>query len=149
MGFIPDDARWYLADLIIEMTIEGDPRNVIHVNTHLIEADSPELAYRKAEDLGRTGEMEFENTDGKLVRCTFRGIRNLAVIHEDLEDGAELFYEEHAGIAEDELRGWARAKEDLSVFAPRERDMSRPNCMPEEIAEALEAEGVPRSDITG
>jgi hypothetical protein len=47
MGFIPKDARWYWADLILEFTIEGDDRNVVHINTHLIEADSPEQAYQK------------------------------------------------------------------------------------------------------
>jgi hypothetical protein len=41
MGFIPKDARWYVTDLILEFTIEGDDRNVVHINTHLIEADSP------------------------------------------------------------------------------------------------------------
>jgi hypothetical protein len=55
MGFMPKDARWYLADVVLEHTIEGDPRNVVHVNMHLIEADSPEQAYEKAVALGRGG----------------------------------------------------------------------------------------------
>ena len=40
-GLRPKDARWYLADVVVEHTVEGDPRNVVHVNVHLIEADSP------------------------------------------------------------------------------------------------------------
>jgi hypothetical protein len=91
MGFIPKDARWYLAGLVLEHTVEGDPRNVVHVNTHLIEADSPDEAYQKANALGRAGELEYANSDGKQVRVAFRGLRDLDVIHEDLEDGAELF----------------------------------------------------------
>jgi hypothetical protein len=42
MGFIPKGARWYLADIVLEHIIAGDPRNVVHINTHLVEAGSPE-----------------------------------------------------------------------------------------------------------
>ncbi|WP_435020398.1 DUF4288 domain-containing protein [Tundrisphaera sp. TA3] len=149
MESIPEDARWYLANLILEIRIEGDPRNVIHINTRLIKADTPELAYRKAVDLGRAGEMEYDNTNDKLVKCSFRGIRNLEVIQDDLEDGAELFYEEHIGIAENEIRGWAKYRDELSVFAPREKLAEVPNFMPKSIAEDLVAEGMPRTEITG
>lgn len=141
MGFIPLGARWYLAGLVLEHTIEGVPRNVIHVNTHLIEADSPEEAYRKANALGRRGQMEYANTDGKTVRVAFRGLRDLDVIHDDLEDGAELFYEERVGVPEDALAGWVKPKEELSVFAPRRDKSDGPNYLPQEVAEMLEAEG--------
>ncbi len=141
MGFIPKGARWYLAGLVLEHTIEGDARNVVHVNTHLIEADSPEEAYRKANALGRAGEMEYANTDGKQVRVAFRGLRDLDVIHDDLEDGAELFYEERVDIPEDALARWVKPKEELSVFAPRHDKADGPNYLPREIADMLEAEG--------
>ena len=140
MGFIPKGARWYLAGLVLEHTIEGDPRNVAHVNAHLIEADSPEEAYRKANALGRAGEIEYANTDGKSVRVTFRGLRDLDVIHDDLEDGAELFYEERVGVPEDDLAGWVKPKEGLSVFAPRRDKSDGPNYLPREMADMLEAE---------
>jgi hypothetical protein len=141
MGFIPKDARWYLAGLVLEHTIEGDPRNVVHVNTHLIAADSPEEAYRKANDLGRRGEIAYANTDGKTVRSVFRGLRGLDVIHDDLEDGAELFYEERVGISEVDLARWVTPKEELAVFAPRQVRSDKPNTMSQEVAEMLEAAG--------
>lgn len=72
MGFIPNNARWYVADLILEFTIEGGDRKVVHINTHLIEANSPEQAYQKATDLGRGGEREFANTDGTRVCVSFQ-----------------------------------------------------------------------------
>ena len=56
MGFIPEDARWYLADIVLEHIIEGDSRNVVHINTHLVEAESPVEAYEKAVGLGRRSE---------------------------------------------------------------------------------------------
>ena len=62
MCFIPEGARWYLAGIVLEHSIEDDPRNVVHVNMHLIEAESPEQAFRKANELGRAGEQEYANT---------------------------------------------------------------------------------------
>ena len=130
MGFIPKGARWYLADVVLEHRIDGEPQNVVHVNTHLIEASSPEEAYEKALALGRRGEHEYENTDGRRVRVVFRGLRELNVIHEELEDGAELMYSEEVGVPEEQLREWDRPKERLGVFAPIEENRG-PNYLPE------------------
>ncbi len=148
MGFIPEGARWYLAGLVLEHTIEGEPRNVVHINTHLIEADSHEVAYRKANDLGRAGESEYTNTDGNRVRVTFRGLRDLDVIHDGLDDGAELFYEETAGISQAELQRWVKVKADLAVFAPRQARQGSPNYMPEEVMRMLKAKGFSREELT-
>lgn len=130
MSFIPKDARWYLADVVLEHRIDGDPENVVHVNTHLVEAGSPHEAYEKALALGRAGEREYENTDGRVVRVVFRGLRELNVIHEPLEDGAEIMYAEEVGVPEERLREWVRPRERLGVFArsgtsPRGRITSR------------------------
>ena len=120
MGFIPKDARWYLADVVMEHRIDGEAQNVVHVNTHLVEAGSPEEAYEKALALGRSAAHEYENADGRQVRVVFRGLRELNVIHEELEDGAELMYTEDVGVSEEQLRVWNRPKERLAVFAPIE-----------------------------
>jgi Domain of unknown function (DUF4288) len=71
MSDIPEGACWYIAGVVVEHTIEGDWRNVVHVNTRLIEANSPEEAYRKADVLGLAGEQQYLNTEGKQVRVTF------------------------------------------------------------------------------
>jgi hypothetical protein len=142
MGFIPESARWYIAGLIFEHTIDGDPCNVVHVNSHLVNAGSSEEAYRKANELGRAQEQEYVNTDGEVVRVTFRGLRDLDVIDDDLEDGGELFYEESQGVAEDDLRKWVTAKEALSVFAPRRGPAGGPNYLPAEFKALLKADEV-------
>jgi hypothetical protein len=148
MGFIPQGARWYLAGVVEEIVIEGDPRNVVHINTHLIEAGSPDEAFRKANELGRAGEHEYTNMDGKQVCVSFRGLRSLEVIHDELKDGAELFYEEEVSVLEDELRRWVRAKEELGVFAPVRDRLVGPNYMPGDIAASLEVRGVRLRDRT-
>jgi hypothetical protein len=137
MGFIPKDARWYVADIILEFTIEGDDRNVVHINTHLIEADSPEQAYQKATELGRDGEHEFANTDGKRVCVKFRGLQDLNVVHEALEDGVELFFDEKVGQSEEDLSQRVKPREELAVFAPRHRPQERPNYLSQKVMDLM------------
>lgn len=151
MAFIPKDARWYLADVVLEHIVQGDPRNVVHINTLLIEADSPERAYKKALALRREAERVYENSDGKKVRCVFRGLRELNVIHEPLEHGSELTYEKHVAVPQGELSGWVSPKKSLAVF--RERDSGfvagDPNLMPASVMKMMLEAGFDRDDIEG
>ena len=55
MGYIPKSAKWYLADIVQQITVEGDPRSVVHTNLVFVRADSPEEAYEKALELGADG----------------------------------------------------------------------------------------------
>jgi|HubBroStandDraft_3_1064219.scaffolds.fasta_scaffold83562_2 hypothetical protein len=120
MAYIPPDARWYLAEIVEEFRIESEPDNIVHTNTVLVRADSPEQAYQSALALGREGEMTYTNPDGKAVRVHFRGLRDLNVIHGELEHGTELIYGQRTGMSESDLAGWVSAKEDLGVFKPRD-----------------------------
>jgi Domain of unknown function (DUF4288) len=86
-----------LAKIVEQITVEGDPRNVVHTNLVLIRADSPEEAYPKAVELGAAGEQSYENLDGTRVEFRFRGLRELSVIYDELEHGAELTYSEDVG----------------------------------------------------
>ena len=149
MGFVPKGARWYLADVVLEHVIEGERRNLVHVNTHLVEAASPGEAYKKANKLGREHQLRYLNTDGMRVRMKFRGLRELNVIHDDLEDGAELSYEEAVAVSESKLKRWVRPKKELGVFAPRRPRRGGPNYMPLTIMRQLEAAGFSRADVEG
>lgn len=151
MAFVPKDARWYLADVVLEHTVEGDPRNVVHVNIHLIEADSPQRAYEKACTLGRDAEQVYVNSDGKVVRVVFRGLRDLNVIHEELEDGAELTYEQYESVPEAKLAGWVGPKESLAVFRERQSGFATgaPNLMPDSVMKMLGEAGIDRDAIEG
>jgi len=118
MAFIPEDAKWYLAEVVLEFTIEDDPRNVVHRNLLLVRADSPEEAYRKGMDLGADNEASWENIDGKRVTIRFRGLCYLNVIHDELEHGAELSYREDIAVEESKIQKWVASKEELGVFRP-------------------------------
>jgi hypothetical protein len=118
MGFIPEDARWYIADLLEEITISGESKNVLHRNSILIRADSPEEAYEKAGNFGRNSETSYLNSKNQNVSIKFRGIAELDVIRDQLEDGAELMYTERIGVAEDEITKLIPRKEQLGIFRP-------------------------------
>jgi hypothetical protein len=135
-AYIPKDATWYLADIVEEIRVEGDPRNVVHINTILIEASSPEEAFDKATRIGLESEQSFPNPEGQVATFRFRGLRNLVLIHEEIEDGAELRYAEHVGVDEATIETWVTKKDQLSVFA-KARSADGPNYASGEIMEAL------------
>jgi hypothetical protein len=136
MGFIPKDAKWYLADLIVEHRIEADKQNVIHINTVLVRADSPKEAHEKAMELGRQCKRRYANTDRKTVSVIFLGLGELDVIHDELEHGAELMYSERVGLSENEVRSLIKPKSKLGVFAPIRRKKV-PNYMPKSVMDKL------------
>jgi hypothetical protein len=146
MGYIPKNAKWYLADLIVQMRVEGESRSLIHINSILVRADSPEEAHQKALDLGREEERDYENTDRKAVSVIFRGLEDLNVIHDELEHGAELIYQEKVGLTEDQIRARVKSKLHLGVFAPRQPSTG-PNYMPKSVMDELRKEGFDESDI--
>jgi hypothetical protein len=110
MPYIPPDAGWYLAELVMQFDIEGDETPLVHINTKLVRADSPEEAYLKATGLGQGEEITYKNTDGNQVNVRFRGLRDLFVVTEALEDGAELIYEEKDGLSEAQIARLVRGK---------------------------------------
>src|SRR5260370_3823593 len=120
MAHIPPEAQWYVAELVVEITVEDDPRNVVHKNLVLIRADSPEEAYEKALSLGREAETFYENPAGKQVRFKFRGLSELNVIQDELDHGAELLYEQKVEVSDEEIKRWVLPKELLAVFQPTE-----------------------------
>lgn len=126
MAYIPSDAKWYLAEIVEEIRIESEPQNIVHTNTVLVRADSPEEAYESALALGKQSDMTYTNPEGKQVQIRFRGLRDLNVIHGELEHGTELIYDKQTGMSEPDLARWVSAKENLGVFSPRDTSYDNP-----------------------
>jgi hypothetical protein len=118
MGFVPENAEWYLAEIVEELTVADDPRNVVWRNLTLVHADSPDDAYEQALRLGRSGETEYLNSAEKVVTIRFRGLSFLDVIHDPLEHGSELMFHSKVGVTPEDLRKLLRPKEELEVFRP-------------------------------
>ena len=148
MVYIPDDARWYLADIVLEIKIEDDARNVIHINTVLVRANSPERAYIRAIKLGREAEHKYENTDGKDVQVIFHGLRDLNVIHDKLRHGTELIYEERSELSTEQVAKLVSPKEELGVFEERRKPTKdEPNYMPNSVMDWLHEAGYEDKDM--
>lgn len=139
MAWIPENAKWYIADLVEELKIADADRSVVHINAILIHAESPEIAYSKALEFGKTYEQVYENLSGQQVTTVFRGIQELMVIYDELEDGAELFYSQRVDQCEEDIRALIRPQSELAVFRPRHvnpKDIK--NFMPREIWDKLQ-----------
>ena len=126
MAYIPEDAEWYLADILEEHKIEDEPDHIVFSNLVLVRASDPEEAYKQALQLGREREATYLNPERKTVEVHFAGLRDLNVIHDKLEHGAELGYLKYVGVSEDQLRAWATSKGDLGIFKPRDTSYDPP-----------------------
>lgn len=129
MTDIIHQAKWYIAELVIECRIENDLRNVVHVNIVLVRASSSEDAFEKAEQLGHEGADTYLNPDGRVVTFTYRGLRDLYLVYEDeLEHGTELVFEEEIDVSEEDLQEMITPKSELALFRPNQpQDLDKPN----------------------
>lgn len=116
MPHIPPNRHWYIAEIVMQFDIEDEADTLVHIDTRLVRGDSPDEALRKAEQFGRDGETEYHNTGQKRVRVKYRGLQDLFLIYDELEDGAELLYEERSGLTEDEIKALLKEKATLAVF---------------------------------
>ena len=118
MGYIPVDAEWYIAEMVMEITVHGARCNVLHRNLILLKARSPQEAYDKAIQTGQDGQTTHTNPKNQLVEIRFRGISKLDVVYDAIEDGAELAYEELLGVPETQIQQMIPPKEKLEAFIP-------------------------------
>ncbi|HVO59836.1 MAG TPA: DUF4288 domain-containing protein [Terriglobales bacterium] len=116
MGYIPSDVEWFVAELVMEITVHGARCNVVHRNLILVHAQSPEEAYEKALRNGYDAETEYNNPKGQHVEIRFRGISKLDVVYDELIDGAELSFEEQLAVPETDIQKLILPKERLAAF---------------------------------
>jgi hypothetical protein len=64
------------------------------------------------------------------------GLHDLNVIHDDLEHGAEIIYEETTNLSSDELFRFVRDKSELGVFTPR-RDRGAPDYRSKDVLDRV------------
>lgn len=142
MAHIPDDTKWFIAQLVEEFRVGGSKRNAVHINYVLIEASRPGEAYQKAIKLGRQANNEYENSEGKKVIHRFVGLRDLDVIYFPIEHGCEIMFEERLGVGPAALRRLIRKKADLEAFrpVPLRRPPGRPDYSSKQIMDIVRNE---------
>lgn len=137
MGDIPEGAKWYVATLVVAISVGRRTRRTVHVNTVLVRADSPTEAHEEALALGRREELRYQNGKGEKVRFKFLGLRDLNVVHDELEHGCELLYSERLGKTLSQAKALVTRRSRLSVFAPR-RPSRAPDYVSGDIRRAME-----------
>ena len=120
MSFIPEGAEWFLADIVKTINVEGNHETEVDVDLVLIRATGPAEAYEKALQYGKEREIAFINTDQKTVTIKFVGLRDLNVVHGQLEDGTELLFERHYPVSPQHLANFVTRVEELTVFVEDE-----------------------------
>ena len=130
--------KWFIAEIIVEIKVGEQPNNVVHTNTILIEAPNPEEAYKKSIELGEVENSEYKNPKGETVISKFRGLRDINQVHDDLEHGAELFYEEDIDIPEKKILSWTTPKDELTIFRNSKKPKNMPDYSDGEIAQACD-----------
>jgi hypothetical protein len=137
MAYIPKNANWFLAQHVEEIQVQGKKQNIVHINYVLIEAKTPTEAYRKAVSLGKGGNSNYKNPEGKKVTIRFLGLRDLDVIHDPLEHGCEIMFSERLGVSKAGLRKLVRKKYELEAFLPIRGRRGRPDYSSKEIMDQV------------
>jgi len=113
-----EHTKWYVADIVSEFTISECDGNIVHIDTVLIRADSPEQAYEKAVRNGKDREDFYANPQGASVTVRFRGLQELVAVDDaELVDGTELRFKRVANVTEPELSNLTVGKQLLRVFS--------------------------------
>ena len=135
--------EWFLAELVMKITVADDPRNVVHQELFLIRADSADEAYEKAIQFGKKEEISYDNSSGKTVHFCFEGVSDLIDIIDDLYDGAELDFHYTIAMPEEEIRSLVPPRDRLRAFLPPRRAQGPDYASGEimaEVARMMEAE---------
>lgn len=135
--------EWFLAELVMKITVADDSRNVVHQNLVLIRADSAEEAYEKAIQSGKKEEISYDNPAGKAVHFHFEGVSDLIDIIDELEDGVELDFHYTVAMPDEKIRSLVPPRDRLRAFLPPRRaegpDYTSAEIMAE-VARMMEAE---------
>lgn len=105
--WIPEDAEWYIAEIIKLVGQNKDGLFIVYPCMILIKAALPDEAYKKAMEFGKS-----LNTD----TTRFWGIRMVYVVHDPLEHGEEVAFERREDVSETEIQQMICPKEHLAIF---------------------------------
>jgi len=75
-------ARWYIAELVEELILDANVRNVIHRKTRVIFADSEQDAYEKALSLSSEHEPTYLNQIHKSSQTRYWSLNELNLLQE-------------------------------------------------------------------
>lgn len=112
---------WYVASYLLRFVDlerhdidDPDARFVSWENTVLVKASDLDEAYDKAVSLAHKSTGPYRGgPDGVPVQWQFEGITDLLPVYEEIDDGAEIMWAEHAPRKLRNLRAMVRGKDQL------------------------------------
>lgn len=126
-----EKGNWYIVEIIekyepVDRNEEKDLRRVTTWgNHHLIKADLPEKAFDKAVKIGKEKNYKFINSDEIEMESIFVGIGELLPIYEDIEDGAELMWNDYGFISNRRTMKMPYEKKDLMKLIKPKLDLNK------------------------
>ena len=119
--------KWFAAELVLEITVENDPRIVSQIETYLIRADSPDAAYSRALELGPSLDYRYRNSDGEIVTMKYRGIHALDSIQDTPKDGTQITVRQSLMDNKAAIDDMIRSKNRLDLFTDSDDGWDGPN----------------------
>ena len=116
--------NWYLADLVVEVRVEGAGKSIVHFDLHMIRAKDATEAYDKALRIGHGKSKQYLREDGSLISFIFRGLNDLVAVDEEFGDGARILFRSQPEMTEEEIqhvvtpRDYLRAVQVAGIHEP-------------------------------
>ena len=116
---IINNGDWFIVEIIEKYEPVSSDKNqklrrvTTWGNYHLIHADTPSKAYDKAVEIGKNSNYKFINSDKIKMKSEFLGIGDMILIHENLEDGAEIMWNDYGFISAKRSDKIAKTKKEL------------------------------------
>ena len=98
------ELKWYLADLVTELRVEGEEPSSVHFDLHLVLARNAAEAYDKALRIGGGKAKQYLRSDGNLMSFLFRGLNDLVAMDEDFADGARILFRSQPEASEEDIQ---------------------------------------------
>lgn len=109
-AYIPIGTEYYFAEIVESILINGMTSG--QIVTMLVKADSPSEAFNKTNKFTR--KINITKKSGAIRE--FIGIRDISPIHDTLEHGSEIAFDELHGLSQKEIDALKVEKEHLSIF---------------------------------
>lgn len=113
---------WWVASYIERFEPENETsenpnrRCLAWENTIIINARNREEAFRKAEKTGKLGNCLESTINGRKGVWRYEGLTSLLAIYDELEDGAEILWNEHKNVTVKKVKSWVKRKNQLETF---------------------------------
>jgi hypothetical protein len=114
---------WYVATYIERFEYEGENKTNLRrrcrawENMILVKASTPAQAYRRAVQLAKKGgNLPWTNSRGEDGKLIFEGLTQLLPVYDELEDGAEICWTDHANTSVQKVKRMIKKKTELAAF---------------------------------